>query len=142
MKLEEIQILWDEDSKIDNTELARESLKVPDLYNTYLKIYSQERLVYVKINAEYYRTKKIKWEYYGGKSSAEVYAENPFELKVLRQDLDMYVKADDDMQKINFRREYQSQKIDFVERILKSLERRGFQIKNAIDWERMMGGPV
>ena len=37
---------------------------------------------------------------------------------------------------------YQSEKVAMLEKILKSLETRGFQIKIAIDFERMMGGPI
>ena len=37
---------------------------------------------------------------------------------------------------------YQSEKVAMLEKILMSLETRGFQIKNAIDFERMMGGPI
>jgi hypothetical protein len=142
MKLDEIQLLWDKDSIIDNTELARESLKVPDLYNKYMKIYAQEKLILVNVNSKYYITKRRIFEYYSGKSSAEVYAEKPFDLKILKADLDIYIKSDSEMQDISLRREYQREKIDFVERILRSLERRGFQIKNAIDWEKLCGGPV
>ena len=142
MKLDEIQLLWDKDSIIDNTELARESLKVPDLYNKYMKIYAQEKLILVNVNSKYYITKRRIFEYYSGKSSAEVYAEKPFDLKILKSDLDIYIKSDSEMQDISLRREYQREKIDFVERILRSLERRGFQIKNAIDWEKLCGGPV
>ena len=41
MKIEDIQELWDQDSQIDETELAKESVKTPDIYNKYLKIYAQ-----------------------------------------------------------------------------------------------------
>jgi hypothetical protein len=107
-----------------------------------MKIYAQEKLILVNVNSKYYITKRRIFEYYSGKSSAEVYAEKPFDLKILKADLDIYIKSDSEMQDISLRREYQREKIDFVERILRSLERRGFQIKNAIDWEKLCGGPV
>ena len=38
-----------------------------------------------------------KWEYYGGKSDAKVYAAKPFDLKVLKTDLQMYINSDEEI---------------------------------------------
>ena len=39
MKFEEIQKLWTSDCPIDETELAQESVKIPQLHNKYLIFY-------------------------------------------------------------------------------------------------------
>ena len=44
--IEKIQELWAKDCSIDNTELGNESLKVPELYNKYLKLYTNEKLLF------------------------------------------------------------------------------------------------
>ena len=44
MNIESIFKLWDEDSKIDATQLQYESLKIPQLHNKYYKIYITERV--------------------------------------------------------------------------------------------------
>ena len=44
MKFEEIQKLWTSDCNIDETELAQESVKIPQLHNKYLILYSNEKL--------------------------------------------------------------------------------------------------
>ena len=49
MKLEEILESWSKDSKIDNTELDKESLKIPSLHNKYLKMYTSENLLLRKM---------------------------------------------------------------------------------------------
>ena len=40
MNLDEIQALWDEDSKLDQDELHVESTKIPSLHAKYYKIYN------------------------------------------------------------------------------------------------------
>ena len=132
--IEKIQELWAKDCSIDNTELGNESLKVPELYNKYLKLYTNEKLLLVKINSDYQILKKEKWEFYLGKSTV------PHPTKVMRQDVDVYLDADTELASKKNHREYQLEKLIMLEKILKSIEIRGFAIKNAIDWERMMGG--
>ena len=45
MNLDEIQALWDEDSKIDQDELHVESTKIPSLHAKYYKIYNNLTLL-------------------------------------------------------------------------------------------------
>ena len=49
MKFEEIQKLWTSDCNIDETELAQESVKIPQLHNKYLILYSNEKLKFKEI---------------------------------------------------------------------------------------------
>ena len=44
MKLEEIQEFWNADREIDITELANESVRIPQIHDKYLKIYIDERI--------------------------------------------------------------------------------------------------
>lgn len=134
MTINEITTEWGKDSKIDGTELAKESLKTPNIYNKYLKIYIDEKGILQIRQQNYNIMKKQRWEYYTGKS------EVPCELVIMRADVPMYLDADDELQKKKIIYEYQKDKVELCERILKSLERRGFVIKNAIDFEKYMGG--
>ena len=43
MKLEDIMEMWGEDSHIDDKDLDNESLKIPNLHQKYLDIYSKEK---------------------------------------------------------------------------------------------------
>ena len=45
MNLDEIQALWDEDSKLDQDELHVESTKIPSLHAKYYKIYNNLTLL-------------------------------------------------------------------------------------------------
>ena len=43
MKIEDIMEMWGEDSHIDDKDLDNESLKIPNLHQKYLDIYSKEK---------------------------------------------------------------------------------------------------
>lgn len=143
MKLEEIQFLWEEDSQIDRTELGEESLKISKLHNKYFKIFSNERLSLRKLEMDYKSLYKLKYQYYQGILSDEEYKElgwEPFQLKVLKQDIPVYIEGDADIININLRIGLQSEKVSYVESIIKSLANRGYQIKNVIEWEKFKVG--
>ena len=88
MDLEQLQDLAEKDLKINDTELDLESLKTPQLHNKYLKFLNKWKLLQTKANTDYYTLRKEKWEYYTGKAPAQVYAEKPFNLKILKTDID------------------------------------------------------
>lgn len=144
MKLEDIQAAWKQNSTIDRTELGEESLKIPQLHSKYFNIYSQERLVLRKLEADYKKLQRLKHEYYTGvigEEDLQQYQWTPFMLKILRTDLSLYLDSDKDMQTMQLKIEMQKEKVDFLDSIIKSLATRGYQIKNAIDWTRFqMGG--
>jgi len=64
----------------------------------------------------------------------------PFQLKVLKQDLDMYIQSDSDVTKIDDRITLQKEKVDYLASIVKSISGRGWEIKNAIEWRRFTSG--
>ena len=88
MTFDELQQLAEKDLKINDTELDLESLKTPQLHNKYLKHLTKFKLMLSRAETEHNIMKKEKWEYYTGKAPAEVYAEKPFDLKILRTDID------------------------------------------------------
>jgi len=143
MKLEEIQSLWEKDSQIDRSELGEESLKIAQYHSIYFKMYSEERLLFKKLEYQYKTLYKTKYEYYNGTLSQEDLKENgwnPFTLKVLKTDLNIYLEGDTDIHNAQLKIEYQKEKINLLENIIKALNNRNYQIKNAIDWAKFMNG--
>ena len=61
-------------------------------------------------------------------------------MKVLKSDLNMYLDSDKDVIKHMYKIEYQKEKIDFLESVIRTINNRGFHIKNAIDWEKFKVG--
>ena len=99
MDLEQLQDLADKKLKINDTELDLESLKTPQIHNEFLKHLTKFKLLLSKSQVEYYTQRKLKWEYYTGKASPEVYALKPFSFKLLKTDVDKYLDADPELAK-------------------------------------------
>lgn len=143
MKLEDIVTEWENDCKIDRTELAEESLKIAQLHSKYYKLFLSERTQLKKWQAEYKQLYKLKFEYYNGTISDEdlqAYDWEPFALKVLKNDLNVYLEADDDLIRSQSKISLQEDKVQFIENIIKSLTARGYNIKSAIEWIKWSQG--
>jgi hypothetical protein len=142
MDLEQLQDLADKKLKINDTELDLESLKTPQLHNEFLKHLTKFKLLLSKAQIEYYTQRKQKWEYYTDKAPAEVYALKPFNLKLLKTDVDKYLEADPELAKYKQKVDYIQTVVDFLDRTIKQISNRGFQIKNAIDWRKFTSGAI
>ena len=140
MDLETLQKQVDVDLKIDDTELDLESIRTPQLHNKYLKLFTKYSLQYKKAKDDYDGLYKFKWEYYTGKAEAEVYKTNPFDLKVLKADVGIYLDADEEMQKLGQRQEYLNVVVVYLERILREINNRNWNIRNTIEWKKFLHG--
>jgi len=143
MKVEDIQSEWDKDCKLDETELGTESTKIPTLHNKYLKIFMAERLRLIQMKGNLKKTRRTLFEYYLGELDREELAElgrEQFYKKLLKNEVDLYIDSDDALTEISLKVALQQEKVDYLESILKSINNRGFQIKNAIEWNRFITG--
>lgn len=142
MTLEELQELADKDLKINETELDLESIKTPQLHNKWLKHYTKFKLLLTRAEDDLKTLRRDKWEYYTGKSDPSVYALKPFDLKILKTDIDKYLEADEDIQKMTQKVVYLNTVVDYLDRTLRVIVNRTYTIKNAIDWRRFTSGAV
>ena len=142
MDLEKLQQQADTDLKINDTELDLESLKTPQLHNKYMKHLTKFKLMLSRAEGDLANTKRQLWEYYTGKADASVYAEKPFDLKVLRTDVDKYIESDEELIKAKQKREYLTACVDYLDKTIRQISNRGFTIKNAIDWRRFTSGAI
>jgi len=140
MNLEEIQLLWEEDSKLDPDNLHSESIKIPSLHAKYYKIYNNILLLKKMEENKFKILRKEKWMYYSGKSDPEVYKEKPFDHKVLKPDIDKYMDADEEIIKSVSKIEYFQTMLNYLDSILKTILNRTYQIKNAIEFMRFTAG--
>lgn len=143
MKIEDIFALWETDSKIDRTELSDESLKIPQLHHKYYKIFTNERLLLRKLEADAKILKLEKYEFYTQGHTKETQDkgwELPSRGMILKADLPMYMESDKEIIELNLKIGYQLEKIELLENIIKTISNRGFQIKNAIDWNKFIQG--
>ena len=142
MDLEQIQELAEKDLKINDTELDLESLKTPQLHNKYMKHLTKFKLLLTRAEDDLRTIRLFKWEYYTGKSDPQVYQQKPFNLKILKQDVDKYIEADEDMQKISQKVKYLETIVDYLDRTVRQISNRTFTIKNAIEWKRFTSGAI
>ena len=142
MDLEQLQLEADKDLKINDTELDLESLKTPQLHNKYMKHYTKFKLLLTRTEDELRTIKRDKWEYYTGKADPSVYQAKPFDLKIMRTDIDKYLEADEDLQKLSQKIAYLITVVDFLDKTLRVIVNRTYTIKNAIEWRRFTSGAV
>jgi hypothetical protein len=133
---------WKKDSVMDEDLLDNESIKIPQLHSKYLNYLSDIRLIKIKKEQEYKKLLRDKFEYYTGKAEDEVYQQNPFNLKILKQDVQLYIDSDEHIQKSLNILNYYKEMIFVLESILGNINTRGFQIKNSIDWQKFIQGSV
>ena len=140
MDLEALQNQVDVDLKIDDTELDLESIRTPQLHNKYLKLFTKYSLQLKKVKDDYDGLYKFKWEYYTGKSTMEIYQAEPFDLKVLKADVHIYLNADAELQKLGQRQEYLNVVVVYLERVLREINNRNWNIRNTIEWKKFLHG--
>jgi len=140
MNLDELKIQVQRDLKIDDELLDTESLKNQEIKATYLDHKSRYELLLFKAKGDYKRLYREKWEYYGGKADAKIYASKPFDLKVLKTDLSVYITSDEDIINAENKVGYLEVVVDYIKGVIKSVDNRGWDIKNAIEWKKFEAG--
>jgi hypothetical protein len=140
MNIDEVQNLWEEDSKIDPDNLHQESIKIPALHAKYFKIYNNIILLKKMEENKLKILRKDKWLYYSGKADPDVYKENPFDHKILKPDMDKYIDADEDIMKSTSKIDYYNTILNYLDSILKTILNRTYQIKNSIEYMRFTAG--
>ena len=144
MKIEEIISMWQGDSKIDETELSRESLNIPILHGKYLRHFSDERLKLRALKMKHKQLTQRLMDYYRGDlNNPEDLAElgrEPYPFKRLKNEVTYYVDSDSEMIQLNTKIAYQQEMVDVLEEIIKAINTRGYVIKNSLDFLRFTSG--
>jgi hypothetical protein len=131
------------DLKIDESDLAAESLRTPQLHNKYLMLLMRLKNKKDKTENEYKILEKNKWLYYTGKMSEEQQKElgwEPFDLNILRTDVDRILYADIELIELQNKLNEITRIINYVEDIVKIISNRQWSIRSAIDWMKFTNG--
>ena len=143
MKLEKIQELWNRDREIDYTELGTESIRIPQIHDKYLKIYTDERIKLRGLEFELSKLVRAKTDWYAGRMSQEDLEERGWDQflgRLLKNEISNYIESDNDVIKIKQHIAILQEKNNYLDSIIKMLNNRGFQIKNALDWLKFSHG--
>ena len=139
--LDMIQKMWEKDSKMDPDNLHTESLNIPILHAKYFDLYNTLNLLKTKAEQQRKNIRHERYEYYSGKADPEVYVEDPFPKKIRDKDtLQKYLDADNKLSQVNLKIEYYETMINYLESILKVIQNRTYQIKNAIEFIKFQAG--
>ena len=141
MNLESLQEMWKKDSVIDTDLYCEESTKIPQLHMRYMEFFNTYSLMKKEREIEMRRLIREKWLYYKGKAPSKVYKEMPFDFKLTtKEEVNMFIEGDDDVRKLQYKIEYVDQCINYLDGVLRQINNRNFQIKNAIDWTKFQNG--
>jgi hypothetical protein len=143
MTLNDIKKMVEDDVLIDNTSLDHEASVVPQQHNKYLCILSDEKLVLAKFETDLNVLKRNKWLYYSGKLSEEQLHNlgwEPFELALIRQDLDKFIDSDKDVIQLELKVTMQKEKVNYLESVVKIISNKIWSIRASIEWIKFTQG--
>ena len=140
MKIEDIKDMLERDKSIDYTQLDTASLKIPEQAVKYQQLSHDEAVILRYLEREYNIMKLNRWMYYMGKAADEVYEKEPFDHKVLKSDVNLFLEADKKLNELQDRIILQTEKLKLVVEAGKIMQNKSFNIKNALDHQKFMGG--
>ena len=144
MKLSELQEMWAEDCRIDETNLGKESARVPMLHAKYINFLSSTRLNLRKAESDYFNCRRKKYRYYRGEMSrAELETEGWIQwqgAKPLKNEIDEFLQGDVDLILLQDKVEYFKTVLYQLEQIIRSINSRTWDIKSSIEWIKFTNG--
>lgn len=136
--------MWSEDSEIDQFDLNSSNSKTGKLHSKYSGIMTTHAKIAKGIEAEFKRKKRVKFEYYCGeivsREELEKHGLQPLRKKILKVDIQFYLETDDDLIKIQLKKFFHDEIVEFCKFVLKELNNRTWQIKSMIDWNKFQSG--
>ena len=142
MTLDELKQIVYKQLPVDKDHLDTESLRNQELYAKFIDYKTNFDFLLAKSKGEYKVLYKEKWEYYGGKADAKIYVTKPFDLKVLKNDLHIYIESDKEIIDAENKIVYLETTVKYIDYVLKSIQSRWGDIKNAIEWKKFEAGMV
>ncbi len=142
MNINDLKEMCDKDVKIDSTDLDGYSVSIPELANKYHQLAFDERKTLRFLQGLYDVLLRQRWLYYSGKASDDVYEEEPFDLKVLKGDMDMFLNADTKIIEMKDRVGEQVDKINLIDETAKKIIAASFNISNTIKWKKFLSGDL
>ena len=144
MKLSDLQESWAEDCKINEMNLGHESARTPNLHAKYLNYLSSTRLNLRKTESEYLNCRREKYRYYRGEMTQAELTDEGWDQwqgnKPLKNEMDEFLTVDKDLVLLQDKVEYFKTVLYQLEQIIRSLNSRTWDIKNAIEWNKFTNG--
>jgi len=142
MNINELTEMCSKDAKIDITDLDGFSISIPELANKYHQLAYLEKNLLRYLRSEYKIIRLSRWKYYSGKADPKEYEDEPFDLKVLKNDMDLFLDGDVQVLTIKNKMEEQEEKIKLIEDTAKVIQNASFNISNTIKWKKFLAGDL
>ena len=144
MKIDEILNEWKNDTELDDLNLDKESVRIPNLHAKYITLLSNDRRLLRGYQSQKKQIISRLRNYYSGSATQQELADlgrEQFLGKTLKNEIMINVELDESIISIDAKISLLEVKVLALEEIMKSINSRGYQIKNAIDWRRLtLGG--
>lgn len=130
------------DAEIRNDMLDEESRKTPSLHAKWIGFLADERKQLSLLNKQFKKLEHQRTLYFLGKQSPEYIKNNggAFQYKLLKSDVPMWINQDSQIQDLQIAIEESEARIEFILEAVKSINSRGWTIKNIITWLQFSSG--
>jgi hypothetical protein len=143
LSLENLHEMWTNDSKYKD-DLDVESLRVANLHSKYVTHLSEIRSRRRAFELERRKTFAKLRDYYSGAATEDTLREIGREQyrgpKVLKSEIEEVILLDKEMISLDSKIESYREREEYLSDVMRHINIRGYQIKNAIDWRRFTGG--
>lgn len=126
----------------DEVNIDSASLSIPTLVSKYQQAIYEESMILKFMITEKDKVKRDRWNYYLGKADPEVYKKEPFDHKILRSDVDIFLNADELYSVATAKVKEQELKINLIESFSKTLMNFSYSVTNAIKWKKFLSGDI
>ena len=140
MNIESLQKEAATDLVIDKTKLDIESMNIPYLHGKWMTYFTVEAFNLRSKENKFKILTKQKWLYYTGKASTEEYKEKPIDLKILRNDISIFMESDPELIALDEDITGQRMKCKYIEEIIKAIFGKQWQIRNTIEYLKFISG--
>jgi len=140
MTLDEINAEWAADAPINREQLDIDSLDIPKLHSKYVKMLSKERLVFKALDEKKKQFIQKLTDYFGGSLDGKEIGRPAWQLNETKSAIEKRVENDAELSKMKIQIYQAEEKVQVLIEIIKNINQRNFQIKNAIDFMRFMNG--
>ena len=140
MNIDELKAELEKDLKMDMENLHNEAILVPAQHGKWLGFAMDESGKLAALRSKHKKMKLRKWNYYLGRGTAEEYKARPFQLKVLKNEVQQYIDADEDIRSIEDRIAAKEALVNFLEGAVRAITNKQWNIKNAIEFLKFKNG--
>lgn len=136
--IEELQLTMAKLFEFDSANLDTMALGQTRLFHEVQRLYLQESKYLRYIMRKYDKVFLHRKKYYMGVLPQSVYKAEPLNPLPLKSEIDMYMRADDIVCEMKELMSESEERVKYTEDCLKRVRDRGYDIKNAIEWRKVV----